>query len=86
MLISILACSLGLHAITFERSTFMKIAILKSSQCGTEPRWYRFLAALLHVVAENVVTDRWMDRQTDGQTDLQTKYCNPRCACAPRVN
>ena len=25
-------------------------------------------------------------RVTDGQTDRQTKYCNPRCACAPRVN
>ena len=25
---------------------------------------------------------------TDGQTDKhpQTKYCNPRCSCAPRVN
>ena len=23
---------------------------------------------------------------TDGHTDTQTKYCNPRCACAPRVN
>ena len=29
MLISILACSLGFHAITLERSTFTKIAILK---------------------------------------------------------
>ena len=26
------------------------------------------------------------NRQTDRRTDLQTKYCNPRCACAPRVN
>ena len=24
--------------------------------------------------------------RTDRRTDLQTKYCNPRCACAPRVN
>ena len=39
--------------------------------------WYRFLAALLRVVAENVVTDSQTDRQTDS---------NPRCACAPRVN
>ena len=23
---------------------------------------------------------------TDRRTDKQTKYCNPRCACAPRVN
>ena len=27
-----------------------------------------------------------VDRQTDGQTDTPTNYCNPRCACAPRVN
>ena len=27
------------------------------------------------------------DRRTDGQTDRRTDdYCNPRCACAPRVN
>ena len=26
------------------------------------------------------------DRQTDRHTDTQTKYCNPRCACVPRVN
>ena len=26
------------------------------------------------------------DTQTDGQTDKQNDYCNPRCACAPRVN
>ena len=25
-------------------------------------------------------------RQTNRQTDTQTNYCNPRCACAPRVN
>ena len=29
VLISILACSLGFHAITFERGTFTKIAIFK---------------------------------------------------------
>ena len=27
-----------------------------------------------------------LDTQTDGQTDKQNDYCNPRCACAPRVN
>ena len=26
------------------------------------------------------------DRQTERQTDRQNDYCNPRCACAPRVN
>ena len=25
-------------------------------------------------------------KQTNRQTVTQTKYCNPRCACAPRVN
>ena len=27
-----------------------------------------------------------VDRQTNRQTDTRTNYCNPRCACAPRVN
>ena len=27
-----------------------------------------------------------VDRQTNRQTDTQTNYCNPRCACAPRLN
>ena len=27
-----------------------------------------------------------VDKQTDRQTDTQNDYCNPRCACAPRVN
>ena len=27
-----------------------------------------------------------VDKQTERQTDTQTNYCNPRCACAPRVN
>ena len=26
------------------------------------------------------------DRQTDRHTHTQDNYCNPRCACAPRVN
>ena len=27
-----------------------------------------------------------VDKQTDRRTDTQNDYCNPRCACAPRVN
>ena len=27
-----------------------------------------------------------VDKQTDKQTHTQNDYCNPRCACAPRVN
>ena len=30
--------------------------------------------------------NRQTDGRTDGRTHLQTKYYNPRCACAPRVN
>ena len=26
------------------------------------------------------------NRHTDTHTDTQTKYSNPRCTCAPRVN
>ena len=33
-----------------------------------------------------IVVDRQTNRQTNRQTDTQTNYCNPRCACAPRVN
>ena len=33
-----------------------------------------------------IVVDKQTDRQTDRQTDTQNDYCNPRCACAPRVN
>ena len=37
MLISILACSLGFHAITLERSTFTKMAILKIKSVVLNP-------------------------------------------------
>ena len=30
-------------------------------------------------------TEAW-NVVSDGRTDKQTEYCNPRCACAPRVN
>ena len=54
-LISILACSLGFHAITFERSTFTKMRNFKNEASVA-------LAGLLHVVAENVVSDRHTDK------------------------
>ena len=34
----------------------------------------------------HVQSEMLSNRHTDTQTDTQTKYCNPRCACAPRVN
>ena len=35
-----------------------------------------------------MLSNRHTDRQTHTHThtDTQTKYCNPCCACAPRVN
>ena len=52
---------------------------LRNVDCAQPPlRWTRWCCGLLRVVAENVVTDRQMDRQT--------KYCNPRCACTLRAN
>ena len=64
MLISILAGLLGFHIVTIERSASMQITILISSQCGTEPDG-PFLAALLCVVAENMVADRWTTKIAD---------------------
>ena len=66
---------LALHAITFQRSSYTKIAIFSV----TINPWYRCFVVSLRVVGEKVVTDRRKDRQTH----LQTEYRNPRCACAP---
>ena len=46
--------------------------------------WYRFRGLLLLVVAEMERTDRHTHTHT--HTHTQDNYCNPRCACAPRVN
>ena len=45
-----------------------------------------FVSLMGHLVACSVriAADRQTDRQTERHT--QTKYYNPRCACAPRVN
>ena len=37
------------------------------------------------VACRSRIKVRKTDRQTDRHTDGQTKYRNPRCACAPRV-
>ena len=57
---------------TFEHSASMQIAY-----------WYHFLAVLLHVLAENVVTDRQTEGRIDGMTG---KYYYLHCTCALRVN
>ena len=72
MNISFFAC---FHAISPERSGFSKIAIVA-------------LKLLVSLISRLVAcsTRVVVDRQTDRQTDTQDNYCNPRCACAPRVN
>ena len=54
-------------------------ATLTSSQCPLVSVFGRLVAR-----SGRKRGNRETDRQTDRQT--QTKYCNPRCACAPRVN
>ena len=67
MLISILACSLGFHAITFERSTFTKMAIfLNQASVALNP----LLSLFGRFVARS--GRKRGNRQTDGQTDRQT--------------
>ena len=67
------------HAISLERSSFRKIAFLFSCFCSPQA------AGIAHRPPRNLYCKN-KRRQTDRQTDGQTKYCNPRCACAPRVN
>ena len=47
------------------------------------------LEAYLLPMANNQTRNERLSQEqnvSDRQTDTQTKYCNPRCACAPRVN
>ena len=44
------------------------------------------LISRLVACSARIVVDRQTNRQTNRQTDTQTNYCNPRCACVPRVN
>ena len=45
------------------------------------------LQPLVSLIGYLVACSAWIaaDRQTDSRTHTQTKYRNPRCACAPRV-
>ena len=68
MLISILACSLGFQAITFERSTFTKIAIfLNQASVVLNP----LVSLFGRLVARSGRKrgNRQTDRQTDGRND-----------------
>ena len=70
MHIGFLAC---FHAISLERSRFSKIATFN----------FLALVALKLLVSLMSHSRRQTDRQTE---DTQNDYCNPRCACAPRVS
>ena len=44
------------------------------------------LRRLVSFVARIITLKSEMLSNTHTHTDTQTKYCNPRCTCAPRVN
>ena len=44
------------------------------------------LISRLVACSARIVGDKQTNKQTNRQTDTQNDYCNPRCACAPRVN
>ena len=69
--------------------------LLNAVVSAKSPHFFHALVALKLLVSlisrlvacsARIVVDKQTDRQTDRQTDTQTNYCNPRCACAPRVN
>ena len=78
MHIGFLAC---FHAISPERGGFSKIATLLFLALVALKLLVSLISRLVACSARIVV-----DKQTDKQTDTQNDYCNPRCACAPRVN
>ena len=78
MHIGFLAC---FHAISLERSRFSKIA-----SALVALKMLVSLISRLVACSPRIVVDKQTDRQTDGRTHTQNDYCNPRCACAPRVN
>ena len=59
--ICILSCSLAFHAITFERSSYTKIAFFNEASVATNQLVSLFCYLVARIVAENVVTDRLTD-------------------------
>ena len=45
-----------------------------------------FVILLIVHTTRIVCADRHTDRQTHTHTHTRDNYCNPLCACAPRVN
>ena len=82
MHIGFLAC---FHAISLEHSRFSEIATFIFPALVALNLLVSLISRLVACSAR-IVADKQTDRQTDRQTDTQNDYCNPRCACAPRVN
>ena len=75
MLIMHIGFLASFHAISPERSGFSKISTLFLSLVA--------LKLLVSLISRLVACS---PRIECAQTDRQNDYCNPRCACAPRVN
>ena len=67
------------HAISLERSRFRKIPTSVFNALVALKLFISLISRLVACSARIVV-----ERQTD--RDTQTKYCNPGCACALKVN
>ena len=81
VLLCILACSLGFHAITLERSTSTKIAIFKN-QASVEMNLLVSLFCCLVARGGRKHGNRHIHRHRH----TNQVYRNTRCACAARVN
>ena len=68
----VLIMHIGFFACFHERSRFSKIIALVA---------LKLLVSLISRLVASLT-----NKQTDRQIDTQNTYCNPRCACAPRVN
>ena len=80
MHIGFLAC---FHAISLERSRFSKIATLLFLALVALKLLVSLISRLV-ACSPRIVVDT--HTHTHRHTDTQNDYCNPRCACAPRVN
>ena len=60
----------------------MVLAILPHYLALVAPKLLVSLLSRLVACSARIVADK----QTRKHTDTQNDYCNPRCACAPRVN
>ena len=78
MHIDFLAC---FHAISLERSRFQQNRHVIFPALVALNLLVSLISRLVACSARIVA-----DKQTNRQTDTQNDYCNPRCACAPRVN